>query len=212
MPALHKTRDLKTFNDVRPEEALKHPNWDMGQKITIDSATMMNKGLEVIEAWWLFGLGAEKIDIIVHPQSIIHSMVEFKDKSVKAQLGVPDMKVPIQYALTYPRHAPAMWEALDLVKVGSLTFESPDLTRFPCIQLAYDALKQGGTSSAVLNVANEQSVYRFLDGEIGFMEIPEIIEKACDNHEWIEHPSLEEILNLESWAMNFVSSFESRYF
>jgi len=207
-----RTRDLKTFNDVRPEEALKHPNWDMGQKITIDSATMMNKGLEVIEAWWLFGLGAEKIDIIVHPQSIIHSMVEFKDKSVKAQLGVPDMKVPIQYALTYPRHAPAMWEALDLVKVGSLTFESPDLTRFPCIQLAYDALKQGGTSSAVLNVANEQSVYRFLDGEIGFMEIPEIIEKACDNHEWIEHPSLEEILNLESWAMNFVSSFESRYF
>ena len=207
-----RTRDLKTFNDVRPEEALKHPNWDMGQKITIDSATMMNKGLEVIEAWWLFGLGAEKIDIIVHPQSIIHSMVEFKDKSVKAQLGVPDMKIPIQYALTYPRHAPAMWEALDLVKVGSLTFESPDLTRFPCIQLAYDALKQGGTSSAVLNVANEQSVYRFLDGEIGFMEIPEIIEKACDNHEWIEHPSLEEILNLESWAMNFVSSFESRYF
>ena len=207
-----RTRDLKTFNDVRPEEALKHPNWDMGQKITIDSATMMNKGLEVIEAWWLFGLGAEKIDIIVHPQSIIHSMVEFKDKSVKAQLGVPDMKIPIQYALTYPRHAPAMWEALDLVKVGSLNFESPDLTRFPCIQLAYDALKQGGTSSAVLNVANEQSVYRFLDGEIGFMEIPEIIEKACDNHEWIEHPSLEEILNLESWAMNFVSSFESRYF
>lgn len=207
-----RTRDLKTFNDVRPEEALKHPNWDMGQKITIDSATMMNKGLEVIEAWWLFGLGAEKIDIIVHPQSIIHSMVEFKDKSVKAQLGVPDMKVPIQYALTYPRHAPAMWETLDLLKVGSLTFESPDLTRFPCIQLAYDALKQGGTSSAVLNVANEQSVYRFLDGEIGFMEIPEIIEKACDNHEWIEHPSLEEILNLESWAMNFVSSFESRYF
>ena len=207
-----RTRDLKTFNDVRPEEALKHPNWDMGQKITIDSATMMNKGLEVIEAWWLFGLGAEKIDIIVHPQSIIHSMVEFKDKSVKAQLGVPDMKIPIQYALTYPRHAPAMWETLDLLKVGSLTFESPDLTRFPCIQLAYDALKQGGTSSAVLNVANEQSVYRFLDGEIGFMEIPEIIEKACDNHEWIEHPSLEEILNLESWAMNFVSSFESRYF
>lgn len=207
-----RTRDLKTFNDVRPAEALKHPNWDMGQKITIDSATMMNKGLEVIEAWWLFGLGAEKIDIIVHPQSIIHSMVEFKDKSVKAQLGVPDMKVPIQYALTYPRHAPAMWETLDLVKVGSLTFESPDLTRFPCIQLAYDALKQGGTSSAVLNVANEQSVYRFLDGEIGFMEIPEIIEKACENHEWIEHPSLEELLNLESWAMNFVSSFESRYF
>ena len=204
-------RNVKTFKDVTPADALKHPNWDMGRKITIDSATMMNKGLEVIETRWLFGLGAEKIDIVVHPQSIIHSMVEFKDKSVKAQLGVPDMKVPIQYALTYPRHAPAIWESLDLVKVGSLTFEAPDLTRFPCIGLAYNALKQGGTASAVLNVANEQSVYRFLDGEIGFMEIPEIIEKACDAHEWIEHPSLEELISLESWGMNFVNSFESRY-
>jgi len=204
-------RNIKTFKDVTPADALKHPNWDMGRKITIDSATMMNKGLEVIETRWLFGLGAEKIDIVVHPQSIIHSMVEFKDKSVKAQLGIPDMKVPIQYALTYPRHAPAMWESLDLVKVGSLTFEAPDLTRFPCIGLAYNALKQGGTASAILNVANEQSVYRFLDGEIGFMEIPEIIEKACDAHEWVEHPSLEELLNLESWGMNFVNLFESRY-
>ena len=206
-----RTRDLNIFKDVTPADALKHPNWDMGRKITVDSATMMNKGLEVIETRWLFGLGAEKIDIVVHPQSIIHSMVEFKDKSVKAQLGVPDMKVPIQYALTYPRHAPAMWEALDLIKIGSLTFEAPDLERFPCIALAYDALEQGGTMPAVLSVTNEESVYRFLDGEIGFMEIHEIIEKACEAHEWLEHPSLEEILNLEKWVMDFVKSFESRY-
>ncbi len=206
-----RTRDLGTFKDVTPADALKHPNWDMGLKITVDSATMMNKGLEVIETRWLFGLGAEKIDIVVHPQSIVHSMVEFRDKSVKAQLGVPDMKVPIQYALTYPRHAAATWEALDLIKVGSLTFEAPDLNRFPCIGLAYEALKQGGTASAVLNVANEESVYRFLDGEIGFMEIPEVIEKACEAHEWIEHPSLAELLNLENWATDFVKSYKSRY-
>jgi len=206
-----RTRNLNTFNDVTPADALQHPNWDMGRKITIDSATMMNKGLEVIETRWLFGLGAEKIDIVVHPQSIIHSMVEFKDKSVKAQLGVPDMKVPIQYALTYPRHALAKWEALDLVKVGSLTFEAPDLNRFPCISLAYQALRQGGTTSAALNVANEQSVYRFLDAEIGFMEIHEIIEKACEAHEWIEHPTLEDLLNLEIWATDFVKSFKSQY-
>ncbi|MEA1882362.1 MAG: 1-deoxy-D-xylulose-5-phosphate reductoisomerase [Candidatus Marinimicrobia bacterium] len=204
-------RDLETFQDVTPPDALKHPNWDMGRKITIDSATMMNKGLEVIETRWLFGLGAENIDIVIHPQSIIHSMVEFKDKSVKAQLGVPDMKVPIQYALMYPRHAPAKWETLDLVKLGSLTFEAPDLERFPCIQLAYEALKQGGSTPAVLNVANEESVYRFLDGEIGFMEIPEIVERTCESHEWIEHPSLDDLFRLEIWVTDFVKSFESRY-
>ena len=204
-------RPLNTFKEVTPVEALNHPNWDMGKKITIDSATMMNKGLEVIEARWLFGFDSNKINIVVHPQSIIHSLVEFKDKSVKAQLGVPDMKIPIQFALTYPRHAPAMWESLDLIKIGSFTFEAPDLNRFPCINLAYQALKQGGTTPAVLNVANEQSVYRFLDGNIGFMEIPEIIEKACEVHEWNTHPSLDELVHLEKWATNFVSSFKSRY-
>ena len=206
-----RVRPLDTFKEVTPVEALNHPNWDMGKKITIDSATMMNKGLEVIEARWLFGFDSNKIDIVVHPQSIIHSLVEFKDKSVKAQLGVPDMKIPIQFALTYPRHAPAMWESLDLIKIGSFTFEAPDLNRFPCINLAYQALKQGGTTPAVLNVANEQSVYRFLDGNIGFMEIPEIIEKACEVHEWNTHPSLDELVHLEKWATDFVSSFKSRY-
>ena len=206
-----RVRPLDTFKEVTPAEALNHPNWDMGKKITIDSATMINKGLEVIEARWLFGFDSNKIDIVVHPQSIIHSLVEFKDKSVKAQLGVPDMKIPIQFALTYPRHAPAMWESLDLIKIGSFTFEAPDLNRFPCINLAYQALKQGGTTPAVLNVANEQSVYRFLDGNIGFMEIPEIIEKACEAHEWNTHPSLDELVHLEKWATDFVSSFKSRY-
>ena len=206
-----RTLDLNRFKDVIPADALKHPNWKMGNKITIDSATMMNKGLEVIEAHWLFGLSIEKIDIVVHPESIIHSMVEFKDKSVKAQLGVPDMKIPIQYALTHPRHITAAWQGLDLIEIESLTFQAPDLNRFPCIGLAYNAMKQGGTNSAVLNVANEQAVYRFLDGEIGFLDIPEIIEKTCKNHEWIEHPSVEEILSLENWASNFVKSIESRY-
>ena len=149
--------------------------------------------------------------IVIHPQSIIHSMVEFKDKSVKAQLGVPDMKIPIQFALTHPHHAPAMWESLDLIKIGSLSFEAPDLKRFPCIDLAYKALKEEGTTSSVLNVANEQSVYRFLKGEIGFMEIPEIIEKACEAHEWISHPSINNLVYLENWTMDFVSTFKSRY-
>jgi len=206
-----RTLDLHRFKDVRPVDALKHPNWKMGNKITIDSATMMNKGLEVIEAHWLFGLNTKKIDIVVHPESIIHSMVEFKDKSVKAQLGIPDMKIPIQYALTYPRHIRATWQGLDLIEIESLTFQKPDLNRFPCIGLAYSALKKGGTNSAVLNVANEQAVYRFLNGEIGFLDIPEIIEKTCENHEWIEQPSLEELLSLENWTSNFVKSFESRY-
>ncbi len=157
-----RTRDLATFSSITREEALKHPNWSMGHKITIDSATMMNKGLEVIEAKWLFHLDREQIDIVIHPQSIIHSMVEFRDASVKAQLGVPDMKVPIQYALTYPDHKPAPWERLDLVRLGSLTFEAPDFTRFPCLGLAYGALEKGGTAPAALNIANDQAVAEFL--------------------------------------------------
>ena len=201
-----RTRELNTFSDVTVEEALNHPNWDMGDKITIDSATMMNKGLEVIEAHWLFGLEANQIDIVVHPQSIIHSMVEFNDSSVKAQMGVPDMKVPIQYVLTYPKHAQATWEQLDLVEVGQLTFEEKDLKRFPCIGLAYDALRAGGTTTAVLNVANDNAVYNFLDGKIKFTDIPRIIEKACEDHEWIESPNLEDLLNLELWTTEFVKN------
>ena len=201
-----RTRDLNTFPDITVEEALKHPNWDMGNKITIDSATMMNKGLEVIEARWLFNFYADQIDIVVHPQSIIHSMVEFNDSSVKAQMGVPDMKVPIQYVLTYPEHTQATWEQLDLVAVGQLTFEEKDLKRFPCIGLAYDALRAGGTTTAVLNVANDNAVYNFLDGKIKFTDIPQIIEKACEKHEWIEYPNLEDLLNLELWTTEFVKN------
>ncbi|MCF7902862.1 MAG: 1-deoxy-D-xylulose-5-phosphate reductoisomerase [Candidatus Marinimicrobia bacterium] len=200
-----RTRDKGTFNTISVEEALKHPNCDMGNKITIDSATMMNKGLEIIEARWLFHLGPEQLDIVVHPQSIIHSMVEFRDKSVKAQLGVPDMKIPIQYALTWPRHRPADWEALDLVRLGQLTFEAPDLEKFPCIELAFDALKQGGTATTVLNVANETAVYRFLRNEIKFTQIPILIERALEAHDFVEHPQMEDILTLESWTQTYVN-------
>jgi len=202
-----RTKNVETFINITPKEALNHPNWDMGNKITIDSATMMNKGLEVIETYWLFGLKADEIDIVVHPQSIIHSMVEFADRSIKAQLGVPDMKIPIQYALTYPRHSAAQWEELDFIKTGQLTFEAPDLEKFPCIKLAYEALRAGGSSPAVLNVANEQAVYNFLDGEIKFTEIPAIIEKACAEHHYIAEPTLEDLLELEIWATNFVNAY-----
>ena len=202
-----RTKNVETFINITPKEALNHPNWDMGNKITIDSATMMNKGLEVIETYWLFGLKADEIDIVVHPQSIIHSMVEFADRSIKAQLGVPDMKIPIQYALTYPRHSAAQWEELDFIKTGQLTFEAPDLEKFPCIKLAYEALRAGGSTPAVLNVANEQAVYNFLDGEIKFTDIPAIIEKACAEHHYIAEPTLEDLLELEIWATNFVNAY-----
>ena len=204
-------KKISTFKDIKPEDALKHPNWEMGKKITIDSASMMNKGLEVIEAVWLFEMDSQKVDIVVHPQSIIHSMVEFDDTSVKAQLGLPDMKIPIQYALSYPNHIKTNWEPLDLVKIKSLSFENVNDERFPCIKLAYESLARGGTSSSVLNVANEQAVYRFLNKEIGFMEIPKLIEIAMDNHNWTEDPSIDDILSLEDWTTNFVKSFSSKY-
>jgi len=204
-------KKISTFKDIKPEDALNHPNWEMGKKITIDSASMMNKGLEVVEAVWLFEMDPQKVDIVVHPQSIIHSMVEFDDTSVKAQLGLPDMKIPIQYALSYPNHIKTNWEPLDLVKIKSLTFESVNYERFPCIKLAYESLARGGTSSSVLNVANEQAVYRFLKKEIGFMEIPKLIEIAMENHDWTEDPSIDDILSLEDWTTNFVKSFSSKY-
>jgi|TARA_B100002052_G_C15875829_1_gene596894 1-deoxy-D-xylulose-5-phosphate reductoisomerase len=204
-------KKISKFKDIKPEDALKHPNWEMGKKITIDSASMMNKGLEVVEAVWLFEMDPQKVDIVVHPQSIIHSMVEFDDTSVKAQLGLPDMKIPIQYALSYPNHIKTNWEPLDLVKIKSLTFESVNYERFPCIKLAYESLARGGTSSSVLNVANEQAVYRFLKKEIGFMEIPKLIEIAMENHDWTEDPSIDDILSLEDWTTNFVKSFSSKY-
>jgi len=192
------------FKDITVAQALKHPNWAMGRKITIDSATLMNKGLEVIEAYWLFNLPVEKIDIVIHPQSIIHSMVEFVDGSVKAQMGLPDMKIPIQYALSYPRHFPQAWEQLDLTEIGTLTFEKPDFNKFKCLQLAFDALDGGGSLPVVLNVANEEAVYRFLAGEIPFTAIPELITKAMDSHDFLEHPSLDDILALEKWTHAFI--------
>lgn len=202
-----RTRDVDTFSDITVEEALKHPNWDMGRKITIDSATMMNKGLEVIEAYWLFGFTPDKIDIVVHPQSIIHSMIELKDGAIKAQMGIPDMKVPIQYALTYPRHLEAPWEQLDFFECGDLTFEKPNLDQFPCIRLAFESLEKLGTAGAALNLANDYAVARFLNGQIKFTDIPKINESAMNGHNWIEHPTLDNLKALDEWVKNHVSSF-----
>ena len=203
-----RTRPINTFVDIKVSEALNHPNWEMGKKITIDSATMMNKGLEVIEAYWLFNIDVNMIDIVVHPQSIIHSMVEFKDSSIKAQMGVPDMKVPIQYALTYPNHISAPWERLDFKLIGDLSFEAPDFDRFPCIKLAYMSLDRMGSTPAILNMANDHSVYKFLNSEIKFTEIPKIIEAAMKHHQWVEKPDLDYIRELDNWTKDFVNNFD----
>ncbi len=202
-----RTRNIDTFANITPREALKHPNWDMGNKITIDSATMMNKGLEIIETYWLFDIPHDKIEVVIHPQSIIHSMIEMKDGSVKAQLGIPDMKIPIQYALTYPRHIETEWEKLDFIKLKELTFEAPNFNRFPCIELAYDSLRQLGTAPAVLNIANEYSVYRFLKSDILFTDIPKIVSGACKKHDWIKYPNLDDLQNLIIWTKDFVKSY-----
>jgi len=203
-----RTRPINTFKDIDVSEALNHPNWEMGKKITIDSATMMNKGLEVIEAYWLFNIDVAMIDIVVHPQSIIHSMIEFKDSSIKAQMGVPDMKVPIQYALTYPNHLSAPWERLDFKLLGDLSFEAPDFDRFPCIQLAYMSLDRMGSTPAVLNMANDYSVYKFLNSEIKFTDMPKIIEAAMKHHQWVEKPDLDYIKELDNWTKDFVNNFD----
>ena len=191
---------IQELQHVTVEDALNHPNWKMGKKISIDSATMMNKGLEVIEAFWLFKMNPSKIEIIVHPQSIIHSMVQFKDGSIKAQLGVPDMKIPIQYALTYPRHLSSNWERLDFFKCGDLTFQEPDFERFPSISLAFRALDLLGTAGTALNLANDITVGLFLNEQILFTDIPRINEVILEEHPWIENPTLEDITNLEEWV------------
>ena len=200
-------KEISLFSNITVKEALNHPNWDMGEKITIDSATMMNKGLEVIEAYWLFRIDPDQINIIVHPQSIIHSMVEMKDGSVKAQMGVPDMKVPIQYALTYPRHIEATWEKLDLINCADLTFEKPDYNRFPCIALGFKVLERFGSSGAALNLSNDYAVYRFLNEEIQFTDIPRINESVLQEHPWVEEPSLEDLLELDEWVKNYVTTY-----
>jgi len=183
-----------------PEDALKHPNWNMGRKITIDSASLVNKGLEVMEAAWLFGVGHEKVCVTVHPQSVLHSAVEFKDGAVIGQMGTPDMKLPINYALFYPDRMPMKSEKLDLFKVGSMTFEKPDTDTFRGLALAYDAAKAGGTMPTVFNAANEEAVARFLDHKIGFLDIYEEIEKAMNAHKAIADPTVAQILDAEKEA------------
>lgn len=189
---------------VSVEQALKHPNWVMGSKITIDSATLMNKGLEVIEAKHLFDVNPSQIDVVVHKESIIHSMVAYQDGSTIAQLGMPDMRHPIAYALYYPERKAAEYiKKLDLVAISSLSFEAPRKDDFPCLQLAYDALKIGGTMTAVLNAANEEVVASFLNKQISFMQIPEIIHTVMDKHICINRPSLEQILECDRWAREY---------
>ena len=195
------------LKNVRLEQALKHPQWSMGAKITIDSATMMNKGLEVIEAHWLFNMPAEKIGVVVHPQSIIHSMVEYIDGCVIAQLGSPDMRAPIAYALSYPERCESGIQKLDLIKIGTLTFEEPDMVRFPALSLAFDALKAGRTYPAVLNAANEIAVAAFLDKKIGFTDIAATVEKTMQAHQAYTPVELDEYLQADRWARETAQKF-----
>lgn len=197
---------VEQLAQVQVADALKHPNWSMGRKITIDSATLMNKGLEVIEAHFLFGLDYDNIDIVIHPQSIIHSLIELQDTSVLAQLGWPDMRLPLLYALSWPERIFTDWDSLDLVKAGNLTFREPNHQKYPCMQLAYAAGRAGGTMPAVLNAANEQAVALFLDEKIQFLDIPRIIEQVCDRHRAhnSQHPSLDDILAADTWARQIV--------
>lgn len=191
---------------IRVEDALKHPNWEMGRKITIDSATMVNKGLEVIEAKWLFGVELDQIQVIVHPQSIIHSMVEYVDGGIIAQLGVPDMKLPIQYALTYPERRPLGGKSVDFFELATLTFEKPDLSTFEGLALAYEASSIGGSMPTVYNASNEKVVQLFLDRKIEFLQIPEIINRCMEEHKVIRKPSVEEILSTELEVYDFISN------
>lgn len=191
-------RTRQQLEHVTVEDALKHPNWSMGAKITIDSATMVNKGLEVIEAHWLFGLPYEQIGVVLHPESIVHSFVEYRDSSVIAQLGTPDMRIPIQYALSYPERIPSKSSRLSLTQVGALHFREMDFERFPCLKMAYDCGKIGGTAPTVFNAANEIAVARFLNKEISFLQIEEIIEKMIAKHSVIHNPDLETIQNVDA--------------
>ncbi len=202
-PFLSKTK--KDLEKVTIEDALKHPNWKMGNKITIDSATMMNKGLEVIEAYWLFNLPKEKIEVIIHPQSIIHSMVEFNDGSIKAQLSTPDMKLPILYALTFPERYHFNAVQTDFKKINQLTFFEPDFDKFACLKIAYDVIGEGGTAFCVLNAANEVAVDKFLSGKIKFNQIPEIINDALNTINNIHNADLETIVEFDFKTRDFLT-------
>lgn len=203
-PFRGKTREQ--MRNVQVEDALKHPNWSMGQKITIDSATMVNKGLEVIEAKWLFDVDIDRVQAVVQPQSIIHSMVQFKDGAVMAQLGTPDMKLPIQYALYYPERRYLAGERLDFAKIGRITFENPDLDNFTGLKMAYEAGRMGGSMPTVFNAANEKAVAKFLDRKIGFLEITDIIRYCMENHHPVENPTVEQILEIEQWVYELIES------
>lgn len=192
-----RNKTLKQMKDITVDEALSHPNWKMGKKITIDSATMMNKGLEVIEAKWLFKTETEKIDVLIHPQSVIHSMVEFIDGSIKAQLGIPDMKIPIQYAITYPDRINSVHSKMDFNLFNSLTFENVDTDKFRCLRIAYDVIKEDSSSAVVMNAANEIAVDLFLNGRIDFLSIPDIIERELDRHKPSPDTDLENIINVD---------------
>jgi 1-deoxy-D-xylulose-5-phosphate reductoisomerase len=195
-----RTKSASEMTDATVSEAMRHPTWQMGAKITIDSATLMNKGLEVIEARWLFGFGADEIDILVHPESVVHSMIELVDGSVIAQMGVTDMRHAIQYALTYPARYPCGLPPLDLTQLSALHFEAPDLERFPCIALAYRALRTGGTMAAAMNAANEEAVRAFLDERISLTDIPRVIEEVMDNHQTEAVENLEVVIETDDAA------------
>jgi 1-deoxy-D-xylulose-5-phosphate reductoisomerase len=192
--------------NVKREHALQHPNWSMGAKISVDSATLMNKGLEMIEARWLFSLKPEQIQVVVHPQSIIHSMVQFMDGSIKSQMGLPDMKLPIQYAMGFPRRLANQYPRYDFTRSSQLTFEPPDLKTFRNLSLAMDALQKGGNLAAVMNAANEIAVWGFLRNRLGFLEMTEVIEKTMDKIKFIEHPTLEQYFESDGEARNFAAS------
>ncbi len=199
-------KEKRELQKVTVSEALNHPNWSMGNKITIDSATMMNKGLEVIEAKWLFNLPKEKIDVIIHPQSVIHSMVEFIDGSIKAQISLPDMKLPIQYALSYPERFCSKYVETNFPEIHQISFYEPDIDKFECLKLAYDVMESGGIAPCILNAANEIAVDKFLKGKIGFMQIPEIIKTALNKFENIQSPCLETIFEFDRKTRDFVNS------
>lgn len=194
------------MKNVQVEDALKHPNWAMGQKITIDSATMVNKGLEVIEAKWLFDVDIDYVQAVVQPQSIIHSMVQYKDGAVIAQLGTPDMKLPIQYALYYPERRYLAGDRLDFAKIGQITFEEPDLNNFAGLKMAYEAGRMGGSMPTVFNAANEKAVAKFLNREIGFWDITDMIQYCMEQHENINHPTVEQILEIEQWVYELIEN------
>ena len=195
-----RTFSMEQLRHVTKEQALKHPNWDMGAKITIDSATMMNKGFEVIEAKWLFGVRPEQIEVVVHPQSVIHSMVQFEDGAVKAQLGVPDMRLPIQYAFSYPKRIASSFDRLDFTQMTTLTFEQPDTEKFRCLALAYEALNQGGNMACIVNAANEIAVSAFLKEKISFVDISKLIEQTMNKVSFIKNPTYDDYVATDTEA------------